>query len=180
MGARSPTRSRPCRCPRRPRQGPLSFPSSAPVGSHERSDPYLAEGPYLLVGVAGLPQGRDDVALEVRDVAGDKARLPPGDDAHLAYGFGQDARLGSRGSHCPAGVFDTRGVSHVGEGQAAFGVGWLRIGPGERPAFEGEVRTRAAEDAARLAVLQHEAGVRAGQVVRLQLVEGGVYVRVPG
>src|SRR5919112_6460965 len=121
MGARSPTRSRPCRCPRRPRQGPLSFPSSAPVGSHERSDPYLAEGSYLLVGVAGIPQGRDDVALEVRDVAGDKASLPLGDDARLAYGGGQDARLGAPELLDPSPVLDPHGVSHAGEGQAAFG-----------------------------------------------------------
>src|SRR5918997_1680886 len=180
MEARSPTCSRPCRCPRRPRQGPLSFPSSAPVDSHERSEPHLAEGPYLLVGVADLPQGRDDVASEVGDVAGDKARLPLGDEARLAYGGGQDTRLGAPELLDASPVLDPHWVAHAGEGQAAFGVGRLRMGAGQRPAFEGEVRARAAEDAPRRAILQDESGVRAGQVVRLQLVEGCVYVRAPG
>src|SRR5918997_905711 len=166
MEARSPTCSRPCRCPRRPRQGPLSFPSSAPVDSHKRSDPYLAEGPYLIVGVADLPQGRDDVAPEVGDVAGDKARLPLGNDARLAYGGGQDARLGAPELLDSSPVLDPHGVAYAGEGQAAFGVGWLRMGAGQRPAFEGEVRARAAENASYLALLQDEARVRAGQVVR--------------
>src|SRR5918999_1437522 len=56
----------------------------------------------------------------------------------------------------------------------------LHVGPSQGPPFEGEVWARATEEAARRAVFQEEAGVRAGQIVRLQLIEGGVYVRVPG
>ena len=41
------------------------------------------------------------------------------------------------------------------------------------------MRSCAAKDAPVGPILEHESGVRTGQVVRLQLVEGGFYVRVP-
>src|SRR5215210_491424 len=45
--------------------------------------------------------------------------------------------------------------------------------------FEGEVRAGAAQDAPVGGVLEHESRVRTGQIVRLQLVEGGFYVGIP-
>src|ERR687886_2569275 len=156
------------------------FPKFRSRPGRRPSDPDLAEGPNLLVGVAGLPQGCDDVALEVGYVAGYEARLTLGDHPNLAYGGGQDARLGASELLGPSVVLDPHRVAHAGEREAALWVRRLRIGPAQRPALEGEVRARAAEDAAYFALLEDEAGVRTGQVVRLQLVEGGLDVRVPG
>src|SRR5919202_1366679 len=156
------------------------FPKFRSRPSQRPSDPDLAEGPNLLVGVAGLPQGRDDFALEVWYVAGYEAPLTLGNHPHLAYGGGQDARLGALELLGPSVVLDPHRVAHAGEREAALRVGRLRIGPAQRPALEGEVRTRAAEGAAYFAFLEDEARVRTGQVVHLQLVEGGFYVRVPG
>src|SRR5919199_849473 len=156
------------------------FPKFRSRPGRRPSDPDLAEGSYLLFGVAGLPQGHDDVALEVGYVAGYEARLTLGDHPHLAYGSGQDARLGAPELLGPSVVLDPHRVAHAGEREAALRVRRLRIGLAQRPALEGEVRTRAAEDAAYFAFLEDEARVRTRQVVHLQLVEGGFYVRVPG
>src|SRR5918994_3872217 len=123
---------------------------------------YLAQAPDLLVGVAGLPQRRDDVPLQVRHVAGDQARLTLRDYLYLSYGRRQYARLGPFEPLCSSRVFDPHRVPHVREGEAAFGVGRLRVRLGERPAFESEMRTGAAEHAAGRAVLHDESGVRGG------------------
>src|SRR5918995_271795 len=151
----------------------------SPLRFDERLDPHLAEGPYLLVGEAGLPQGRDDVAFEVRYVAGDQARLPLGDDTDLPDGGRQYARLATFEPLGPSRVLDPDRVPHAREGETAFGVGRLRVRLGQRPTFEGEVRSGAADDAAVRPILQRQPRVRAGQVVGLELVEGGVYVGVP-
>src|SRR5215204_3663128 len=55
----------------------------------------------------------------------------------------------------------------------------FRVGLCEYPAFEDEVWSCAAHDTPVGLVFEHESGVRTRQVVRLQLVEGGFYVRVP-
>src|ERR687898_695050 len=151
----------------------------SPLRFDERLDPYLAEGPYLLVGEAGLPQGRDDVAFEVRDVAGYQARLSLGDETDLPDGGRQYARLAAFEPLGPSRVLDPDRVPHAREGETAFGVGQLRVRLGQRPTFEGEVRSGAADDAAVRPILQRQPRVRAGQVVGLELVEGGVYVGVP-
>src|SRR5829696_4954373 len=127
--------------------------------SRRCSEPYLAQRPYLLVRVAGLPQGRDDVALEVGDVAGDQGRLPLWDDPHLVYGGRQDARLGAPELLASPLVLDPHGVPDARERQATLGVGRLRIGLPQGPAFEGEVRASAAQDSASFAALEDEAGV---------------------
>src|SRR5215203_3233322 len=151
----------------------------SPLRFDERLDPHLAEGPYLLVGEAGLPQGRDDFAFEVRYVAGDQARLPLGDETDLPDGGRQYARLGAFESLGPSRVLDPDRVPHAREGETAFGVDQLRVRLGQRPTFEGEVRSGAADDAAVRPIHQRQPRVRAGQVVGLELVEGGVYVGVP-
>src|SRR5215213_5003949 len=119
-----------------------------------RSDPYLAEGPYLLVGVSGLPQRCDHVAPEVWDVADYEARLPLRNQAHLARGGRQDARLGTPELLGSSVVLYPHRVPNAGERETASGVGrhYVRLGKG--PALEGEVRTRAAEDTARFACFQ--------------------------
>src|SRR3712207_409382 len=58
-------------------------------------------------------------------------------------------------------------------------MGGLHMGLPERPPLEGEMRSGAAQDAAVGTLLHSEAGVWAGQIVRLELVEGGLYVGVP-
>src|SRR5215210_5015449 len=141
-----------------------TFPKASSRSISRRLHVYLAQAPDLLVGVAGLPQGRNDVQLQVRHVAGDQARLTLRDHPYLSYGRRQYARPGPFEPLGPSRVFDPHRVPHVREGEAAFGVGGLRVRFVECPAFEGEMRTSAAEYAAGRAVLQDEAGVRVGQV----------------
>src|SRR5829696_1892516 len=170
----------PGRRPPPPRPGSLSSPRL-----HLR--PYrltgnLSQSPYLLVGVAGLPQWRYHVPAQVRDVAGHEARLPrrTGDDPHLPDSRRQDAALGPSKRLGSSLVLDFhRRASDVGESDEALRVGWLRVGLKKHPPLEGEVRSGAAKDAAVGAVLQGETGVRARQVVRPELVEGCLYVGVP-
>src|SRR5215208_7202215 len=132
-----------------------------------RLDAHLAEAPDLLVGVAGFSQRRDDIPLQVRHVAGDQARLTLGAQPHLSYSRRQYAGLGPLEPLRPSPVLDPHRVSHVREGKAAFEMSRLRVRPGEGPALEGEVRAGAAHYAAVRAVFQYEAGVGAGQIVRL-------------
>src|ERR671916_1531467 len=105
----------------------------SPLRFDERLDRHLAEGPYLLVGEAGLPQGRDDVAFEVGYVAGDQARLPLGDEMDLPDGGRQYARLGAFEPLDPSRMLDPDRVPYVREGETAFGVGRLRVRLGKRP-----------------------------------------------
>src|SRR5215204_904681 len=143
------------------------FPKAPSCSVSRRLHVHLAQAPDLLVGVASLPQRRDDVPLQVRHVAGDQARLILWDHPYLSYGRRQHARFGPFEPLGPSRVFDPHRVPHVREGEAAFGAGRLYVRLGKRPAFEGEMRTGAAEHAAGGAVLQDEAGVRGGQVIGL-------------
>src|ERR687893_1930196 len=86
------------------------------------SDTHFTEGPDLIVGIASLPQRRDDVTLEVRHVADDETRLPLGHHAHLSDGGGQDARLGALEFLGPSLVLHAHRVPHVREGEEAVRV----------------------------------------------------------
>src|SRR3712207_1659765 len=89
-----------------------------------RSDTYLTEGPNLLVSIVGSPQRRDDVALEVRHVAGYKACLPGSarHDAQLPHGGRQHAGLGAREPLGSSFVHDLDRLPHVREGEEALRV----------------------------------------------------------
>src|SRR5215208_414548 len=97
------------------------FPKAPSCSVSRQLHVYLA--PDLLVGVASLPQRRDDVPLQVRHVAGDQARLTLRNYPYLSYGRRQYARLGPFEPLCSSRVFDPHRVPHVREGEAAFGVG---------------------------------------------------------
>src|SRR5215212_686137 len=147
-----------------------------------RLDLYLAQSPYLLFGVPGLSQGSYDVELEIGDVTRHQAGLPRPiwNHPHLAYRGGQDAALGASERLGTALVLQLyRSFSDVREREKSPRVRRLRAGLCKRPAFEGEVRAGAAQDVPVGVALEHESRVRTGQVVRLQLVEGGLYVGVP-
>src|SRR5215218_9296632 len=170
----------PGRRPRPPHPGSLSSPRL--YLRPYRLTGNLSQSPYLLVGVAGLPQWRFHVPLQVRDVAGHEARLPrrTGDDPHLPDGRRQYAALGASERLGSTPVLDAhRRLPDVGERDEALRVGGHHAGLRERQAFEGEVRSGAAQDAAVGGVLEDAARVRAGKVVRLELVEGRLYVGVP-
>src|SRR5918998_609355 len=156
------------------------FPKNPPGSARRRLDVYLAEALDLLVGIPRLPQRPDDVQPHVRHVAGHQVGLPVGDDVDLAYHCRQDAALRPPERLYPAPVTKLHAtLPDVREGEEAIRAGWGCVGLPERPSLEGEVRAGAAEDPTVRPVLQNEARVRAGHKVRLQLVEGRLYVGVP-
>src|SRR5215210_368830 len=158
------------------------FPKASSRSVSQRLYVHLAQAPDLLVRVPGLSQRLDHVPPQVRDVADHEARLPgrTGDDPHLPDGGWQDAALGAPERLRSGPVFDLHGrVPDVREGNEALRMGGLHVGLRDHPPLQGEVRSGAAESAAVGAIFQDEAGVGAGQVVRLELVEGGLYVGVP-
>src|SRR5215210_3314824 len=145
-------------------------------------DFYLAKGPYLLVGVPGLPRGSYNVELEVGDVASHQAGLPSPawNHPHLAYRGRQDAALGASEGLGAALVLELYGrITDVRERERSSLVRRLRVPLCERPALQGEVRSAAAKYTPIGVIFQRKSRVRTGPEVRLQLIEGGLYVRVP-
>src|ERR671916_533260 len=156
------------------------FPKIPPGSARRRLDVYLAEALDLLVGIPRLPQRPDDVQPHVRHVAGHQVGLPVGDDVDLAYHCRQDAALRPPERLYPAPVTKLHAtLPNVREGEEAVRAGWGCVGLPERPSLEGEARAGAAEDPTVRRVFQDEARVRAGHKVRLEFVEGRLYVGVP-
>src|SRR5918997_791321 len=156
------------------------FPKIPPGSARRRLDVYLAEALDLIVGIPRLPQRPDDVQPHVRHVASHQVGLPVWDDADLAYRRRQDAALRPPERPDPSPVTKLHAtLPDVREGEEAVKAGRGYVGLPERPSLEGEARAGAAEDPTVRPVLQDEARVRAGHKVRLQLVEGRLYIGVP-